>query len=169
MNLGPRYLKDLSQALIMNNPREKNAQTRLTKNYEKDEPDFEIPSSSDTSSSEAVEEVEPELPSIIIHQNVVIRPRNAITSDSNNNNNNVIALVTEIVDNMIDAAIEQSENREASLYTKTGQLRKRRKFSTTLESRKKNKVEDKKNKHLLKNPCARNAVPKKFQKNNVQI
>lgn len=54
--------------------------------------------------------MEPELPSIIIHQNIVIRPGNAITSDSNNNNNNVIALVSEIVDNVIDAAIEQSES-----------------------------------------------------------
>ncbi|CAH1111007.1 unnamed protein product [Psylliodes chrysocephalus] len=116
--------------------RKKNAQTRLTKNYEKDNPDFDIPSSSDASSSEAVEEeVKPELPSIIIHQNVVIRSRNAITSDSNNNNN-VIGLVTEIVDNVIDAAIEQYENREASLYTKAGQLRKRRQVQEMLYQKK---------------------------------
>ncbi|CAG9773557.1 unnamed protein product [Ceutorhynchus assimilis] len=164
MNINSRSMRMLQSVARKNKElatklgefRKKNAQTstqtRLTKNNEKDDPDFEIPSSSDTSSSEeGKEEVEPELPSIIIHQNVVIRPRNAIPSDSNNNN--VIVLVTEIVDILIGAAIEQSENREASLYTKTGQLRKRRRFSTSLQSRKKQKVEDKKNKHLLKDPC----------------
>lgn len=133
--------------------KEKNAKTRLTKNCEKNDPDFVIPSSPSSSTSETENE-EPRRPSIIIQQNIVICPENTINTNSNNNNQyDVIDLVTEIVDNMIDAAIEQSENRKGSLYTKSGQLRKRRRFSMSLQSRKKQKLEDKKNKFLLKDPC----------------
>lgn len=166
--------KNKELAITLNEFKEKSAQTRLTKSSEKDDPDFVMPSSPETSSSESEEELK--IPSIIIHENVVIRPMNAPISHSNNNSNNsVIALVTEIVENVIDAAIEQSENREANLYTKTGQLRKRRRFSTSLESRKKQKLEDKKNKHFLKDPCGdqcRKCCNKKFseeQRANIHL